>query len=121
MAYNKVINQEIEYPIEYHIPSSASSITKELFRHNLAERRIEKIDYFRYDLRELVHLPDFCECKSTAFFLHMQKNITIFQKIAQNGEGKFGYIKKFLYLCTRFQRVGTVSDLFTYFLTFRRF
>ena len=82
MAYNKVIDQEIEDPIEDHISSSAGSITKELLRHKIAERRIEKIDYFRYYLREFVHISDFCECKSTAFLRHMQINITIFEKIA---------------------------------------
>ena len=35
----------------------------------------------------------------------MQKNGYFFQKITQNGESKFGYIKKFLYLCTRFQEL----------------
>ena len=82
MAYNKVINQEIEDPIEDHVSSSARGITKQLFRHDLAERRIEKIYYFRYYLREFVHISDFCECKSTAFLRHMQINSTIFEKIA---------------------------------------
>ena len=52
---NKVINQEIEYPIEYHIPPSARRITKHLFRHDLAERGIEEIDDFSYYLREFIH------------------------------------------------------------------
>ena len=67
MAYNKVIDQEIEDPIEDHISSSAGSITKELLRHKIAERRIEKIDYFRYYLREFVHISDFCG-KAKCFF-----------------------------------------------------
>ena len=86
MAYNKVIDQEIEDPIEDHVSASARGITKELFRHDFAERRIEKIDYFRYYLREFVHISDFCECKSTAFLRHMQINEYFFQKITQNGE-----------------------------------
>ena len=45
----------------------------------------------------------------------MQINVIIFQKIEQNGEGKFAYIKNFLYLCSKFQRLGTVIDLFIYF------
>ena len=86
MAYNKVIDQEIEDPIEDHISSSAGSITKELLRHDFAERRIEKIDYFRYYLREFVHTSDLCGCKGTAFLRDMQKNEYFFQKITQNGE-----------------------------------
>ena len=75
-----IVCRQISFLI--HVSSSAGSITKELLRHKIAERRIEKIDYFRYYLREFVHISDFCECKSTAFLRHMQINITIFEKIA---------------------------------------
>ena len=68
MAYNKVIDQEIEDPIEDHISASAGSITKELFRHKIAERCIEKIDYFRYYLREFIHISDFCAAKVLLFY-----------------------------------------------------
>ena len=46
MPDNEVINQEIEHPIEDHISPAARRITKHLFRHNLAERGIKKVNYF---------------------------------------------------------------------------
>ncbi len=33
----------------------------------------------------------------------MQINVIIFQKIEQNGEGKFGKMKKKYYLCSQFK------------------
>ena len=55
MPDNKVINQEIEHPIEDHISPAARRITKHLFRHNFAERGIEEIYDFGYYLREFIH------------------------------------------------------------------
>ena len=56
MADNKVINEEIEDPIEHEVAPSARGITEQLLRHDSAERPIEKIDDFGYYLREFVHL-----------------------------------------------------------------
>ena len=56
MPYNKVINQEIEHPIEYHVSPSARRITEQLLRHNIAERLVEEINNLCYYLREFIHL-----------------------------------------------------------------
>jgi hypothetical protein len=50
VAYNEVINQEVEYPIEDEVSSAARCVAEELFRHQFAERAIEKINTFNYFL-----------------------------------------------------------------------
>ena len=68
MPYNKVINQEIQYPIEYHVSTSARRITEQLLRHNIAERLVEEIYNLCNYLREFIHFGH----KITAFFRHVQ-------------------------------------------------
>ena len=68
MADNKVINQEIEDPIEHEVAPSARGITEQLLRHDSAERPIEKIDDFGYYLREFVHLLSNSGAKVLLFF-----------------------------------------------------
>lgn len=55
MAYNKVIDEEVKHPIEYHIPSSASRIAEQLFRYPFGERTVEEIDYTSDYLRQTIH------------------------------------------------------------------
>ena len=80
MPYNKVINEEIEDPIEDHVSSSAGSVAEELLRHPLAKRRIEEINYFRDYLRDLTHIG----CKGTTFFRNMQKNADFMSENLEN-------------------------------------
>ena len=68
MADDEVIDEEIEDPVEYHVSSSAGRIAEELFRHDFAERRVEKIDYFRDQLCEFIHIG----CKGTTKIAYMQ-------------------------------------------------
>ena len=51
MTYNKVIKQEIEYPIKYHITTSTGSIAEKLLWKIFTKRSIEKIDDFSNYLR----------------------------------------------------------------------
>ena len=75
MSDNKVIDQEIQYPIEDHISSSTYRITEQLFRH-----------YFLYFL----HFG----CKDTAFLQNMQIKTLFFTNL-------FGQLKNFYYFCSR--------------------
>jgi hypothetical protein len=51
MTYNKVINQEVQHPVEHHVSASARRITEQLLRHEFAEGRVEEINDFRDYLR----------------------------------------------------------------------
>ena len=46
-----VVNQEIQHPIQYHIPPATNGITKQLLRDELTERDIENINNFCNKLR----------------------------------------------------------------------
>ena len=46
VANDKVIKQEIEYPIKYHITTSTGSIAEKLLWKIFTKRSIEKIDDF---------------------------------------------------------------------------
>jgi len=56
MAYNKIIDQEIEDPVQDHVSSSAGCITEDLFWNPFLERPVEEINYFGDYLREFSHL-----------------------------------------------------------------
>ena len=55
MPDNKVIDKEIEHPIEYKVSPPASSVTEQLSRHPSFKRTIEEIDDLCYYLRKLFH------------------------------------------------------------------
>ena len=63
MPDDKVIDEEIEDPIEHEVTSSAGCVTEELLRHDLTERRIEKIDDFSQYVCQFIHK----RCKGTTF------------------------------------------------------
>lgn len=51
MADDEVVDQEIEHPVEYEVPTSAGCVTEKLLRHDFAERGIEEIYYLGDYLR----------------------------------------------------------------------
>ena len=55
VSYNKVIDEEIEHPVEDEVSPSAGGITEELLRHPVGERTIEKVYDFSYSLSNTVH------------------------------------------------------------------
>ena len=55
MAYNEVIDEEIEDPVQDHVSSSARGVTEDLFWNPFSERPVEEINYFGYYLREFIH------------------------------------------------------------------
>jgi hypothetical protein len=79
VADDEVVDEEIEDPVEDEVTSAARSITEELLRHNVTERSIEKINDFRYYLREFIHSG----CKGTAFLRDTQEKNKIFKNIAK--------------------------------------
>lgn len=56
VPYNKVIDQEVEYPVQHQITASAGGIAEQLLRHYLPERRIEKINDPSYYLCQFLHI-----------------------------------------------------------------
>ena len=68
MPNDEIVNQEIKHPVEYHVPASARRIAEQLLRHDSPERRIEKVNDFRYYLRKLVHRFTFAGAKVQLFF-----------------------------------------------------
>ena len=68
MADDEVVNQEVEYPVEDHVSSAAGRVTEQLFRYQIAERTVEKINDFSDYLRPTIHLSSNCGCKGNAFF-----------------------------------------------------
>ena len=51
MTYDKIVNKEIQYPVQNHIWSPARRIAKELLRNDIPERFIEKIYNLRNKMR----------------------------------------------------------------------
>lgn len=77
MADDEVVNQEIKHPIEHEVSTTASGIAEQLLRDPFLKRPMEKINYFRYYLREFIHI----DCKVTAFLANMQIFQTFFEHI----------------------------------------
>jgi hypothetical protein len=58
VTQHKVVNQEVQNPIQHHVTSATKTVTKELRRHHFSEVWneffyffIEKVDYFGNYLR----------------------------------------------------------------------
>lgn len=55
VADDEVVDQEIEHPVQHHVPTAAGRITKQLFGHQFPKRRIEKIYDAGNIFRKLIH------------------------------------------------------------------
>ena len=64
MTYDKIIDDEVQHPVQNHVASAACSVIKHLLRHPFFERMIEKINYFRNKFAHVKKKLYFCSRKS---------------------------------------------------------